>query len=389
MRFNLGEVWGSVETGGESRRAVVVSTEDDGLRGTLFFDNGDEQSFLWAKLTQTGKWQLDTSPKPTRSADDLKALILQKMRNHPVCPAGMSVEIRHTSGSEWEALAVAPPRQSIAYADCAHYISTVASALRSLYGMRVTQVEASTSVPTGWMNSGDDAANAVVRITAERQRRSVAALQSGPTEPSAPSVPVPPEPSASTAPSRVELNARGTIQNKASFDLSVNRASPGATSIDAAATVERRLADRPTEIRDAARALSKAIADQIAELNASKPNEPQRLAQQNDFVAFLQSIAAGLDALAEAIDRAIAAGSAEKPEPILLGKAGEIARHLGTAVAEGLERNRAYIVDCSIKFFVFAAGFALLHAIGVNDSLAAIITGLMNVKLPDGGGSKK
>jgi hypothetical protein len=49
------------------------------------------------------------------------------------------------------------------------------------------------------------------------------------------------------------------------------------------------------ETREAAQALSKAIADQIAELNASKPNEPDRLVQQNDFVAFLQTIAAGLD----------------------------------------------------------------------------------------------
>jgi hypothetical protein len=44
-----------------------------------------------------------------------------------------------------------------------------------------------------------------------------------------------------------------------------------------------------------AHAVRKAIADQIAELNASKPNEPDRLVQQNDFVAFLQTIAAGLD----------------------------------------------------------------------------------------------
>ncbi len=50
MRFNLGEVWRSVEGGGEPRRAVVVAVEDDGRKGTLFFDNGDEGSLLWAEL---------------------------------------------------------------------------------------------------------------------------------------------------------------------------------------------------------------------------------------------------------------------------------------------------------------------------------------------------
>ncbi len=388
MRFNLGEVWKSVEAGGGApRRAVVVAIEDDGRRGMLFFDNGDEQSFLWAELTQPGKWQIDTSPKPTRNADDLKELILQKIQRHAVCPAGMGVEVRHTSGEDWEALAVPPPGQHIAYADCADYITRVARALRSLYGVRLTRVEASTSAPTGWMNSGSDATDAVVPMTAERQRRSGAAISVA-TEPFAPSVSAPPEPSASTAPSTVELTARGTIQSKASLDLSVNRAGAGAAATDIAAMVERRLGERPTEIREAARKLSKAIADQIAELNASKPNEPDRLAQQNDFIAFLQTIAAGLDALAEAIDSAIAAGSADKPEPILLGKAGEIARKINVAIVEGLERNRSYIVDCSIKFCLFAAGFELLHAIGV-DSITAVVAALMNVNLSKNDGSKK
>ncbi len=95
MRFNLGEVWKSVEAGGgEPRRAVVVAIEDEGRSGRLFFDNGDEQSFLWAELTQAGRWQVDTSPKPTRRADELKEMILRQIQRHPVCPAGMSVEIR-------------------------------------------------------------------------------------------------------------------------------------------------------------------------------------------------------------------------------------------------------------------------------------------------------
>ena len=285
----------------------------------------------------------------------------------------MSVEVRRKIGNDWEALAVPPPGQPIAYADCVHYIGTVAKALRLLYGLRFTGVEENTSVPTGWMSSGDADANNVARTMAERQRRYIAATQSGPTEPIAPSAPVSPDPSTSTA----ELTA-------ASLDLGSNR-----IPIDIAATVQRRLSERPAEIRQAARALSEAIEDQIAHLNASKPNEADRLVQQNDFIAFLQTIAAGLDALADSIDRAIAAGSAKNPEPILLGKAGEIARQLSAAVMEGIERNRIYIVDCMIKFSVFAAGFSLLHAIGVDSYIAGAVAALMNVKLPKGEDAKK
>ena len=339
MRFNLGEVWNSVEAGGaEPRRAVVVAVEDDGRRGTLFFEDGDEQSFLWAELTQGGKWQVDTSPKPTRAADDLKQMILRQIQRHPVCPPGMSVEIRNTSGSDWETLSVPPPGQHIAYADCADYISKVARAFRLLYGVRLTPDESSSGVPTGWMNSGDNFADTAVRATAERQRRSIAAMQFGATEPITPSLPVSPEPSASTVPSTADSSA--TIQNNVSLGFSINRANPGASRTEVAAAVERRLSERPAEIREAARALSKAIADQIEQLNASTPNEPESLAKQNDFVAFLQESAAGLDALAESIDQAIAAGSATSPEPILLGKSAEIARKLSAVVIQGLEQKQ-------------------------------------------------
>jgi hypothetical protein len=131
---------------------------------------------------------VDASPKPIRSADELKAMILRQIGRHPVCPTGMSVEVRSANGTDWEALAVPPPGQHIAYADCADYISKVARALRGLYGIRLTTVVADAGVPTGWMNAGDDAANAVARMTAERQRRAIAATQSGATEPIGPMV---------------------------------------------------------------------------------------------------------------------------------------------------------------------------------------------------------
>ena len=101
-------------------------------------------------------WQLDNSPRPTRSADELKAMLLQKIKGHPVCPDGMRIEIRSTSGAEWDALASPPEGQNVAYADCVHYISTVARSLRALYDLRLTSVETRAGVGMGWTNSGDD-----------------------------------------------------------------------------------------------------------------------------------------------------------------------------------------------------------------------------------------
>ena len=90
MRFNAYEVW----TNRAGRRAVVLRTDDDGRRGLLLFgDDGGEGWFNWAESTQAGQWTLDPSSKPSKSANELKSLILIKMSQQPACPDGMSLEI--------------------------------------------------------------------------------------------------------------------------------------------------------------------------------------------------------------------------------------------------------------------------------------------------------
>lgn len=133
MRFNLGEIW--ISTAG--RRAVVVKLDDenDGRRGVLFFDDGAEQSFLWAELTQAGQWRVDTSSRPTKTASELEALILQKIAQHPVCPDGMGVQIRSEGGGQWKVDSVPPAGQAAAYSDCVHYTGYVARAYRLLYDL--------------------------------------------------------------------------------------------------------------------------------------------------------------------------------------------------------------------------------------------------------------
>jgi hypothetical protein len=83
------------------------------------------------------------------------------------------------------------------------------------------------------------------------------------------------------------------------------------------------------------------------------------------------------------------AGSDGSPEPVFLGKAGEIARHLGATARDGLERHRTFIADCAIRFSVFGAGFLFLNACGVDGYIAGVVAALMNVTLPKTDVTKK
>lgn len=133
MRFNAYEVW----TNRTGRRAVVLRTDDGGRRGLLLFgDNGGENWFNWAELTQAGEWILDRAPKPTKSAADLKELILIKIAQQAACPEEMSLEIVDLGNGKWRADSVPPPEQHIAWADCVHYIGTMAKAFGQLYAIQ-------------------------------------------------------------------------------------------------------------------------------------------------------------------------------------------------------------------------------------------------------------
>lgn len=186
-------------------------------------------------------------------------------------------------------------------------------------------------------------------------------------------------PSASTAPSVIEmagLSSSSGASGRASAVLSVARAGPQGASpgTQAAATIELRLSEHPADIQKAARALSKAIADQIDSLRTSNG------AEVRDFIDFLQEIAKELDALADLIDRAIGAGSVTTPEPILLGKAAEIARNLGAFTVEGIERNRAFIQDCTVRIGLAGVGLVFLQACGAGEHAADFIAKFLNVK---------
>jgi hypothetical protein len=145
-----------------------------------------------------------------------------------------------------------------------------------------------------------------------------------------------------------------------------------------AQVLKRSLSERPADIRDAARALVKEIRDQVEHLQGSKPNDEEGLAKHNEFVAFLERIAAGLAELADALDQAVSASPGGPPEPMFLGKAARIAEQLNIGMMEWLEANRANVAGCTLRIGLIGAGFLFLNACGLDGSIAAIVSGLVN-----------
>ena len=163
-------------------------------------------------------------------------------------------------------------------------------------------------------------------------------------------------------------------------DLSFAPASAELSLSGATVILERRLSEHPADAREAARALSKAIADQIDFLNANKPNEPDPLARHNDLIAFLKQIAKQLDGLADAIDAALKAKSHETGATLWSGAA-KAARSLGAFLSEGLTAHRAALQACAIQVPVISLSVSLLHALGVDPTVAfTAIAAIMGIK---------
>jgi hypothetical protein len=153
---------------------------------------------------------------------------------------------------------------------------------------------------------------------------------------------------------------------------------------------QRKFSEQPANIGIAAKRLASAIRDQLQEWNASKPNDEAGLTRHNELVAFLETVAAELDKLADMLDRAAAASAAGSPEePVFLGKAAEIAEHLNAGFMGFLEKNREHVAGYTIRLGLVLAGFGFLHVIGVGDAAATIATTILNASFPSGNDKQK
>jgi hypothetical protein len=112
-------------------------------------------------------------PKPTKTKEELRSLILSEIAGQPVCPTGMDVTIEATDSGAWRALSI-PPQGPIAYADCANHIGHIAQRLRSEFDLSSEPLLRSAENPVGWMNR-DNASNQVVQQTHAARRKHIAA----------------------------------------------------------------------------------------------------------------------------------------------------------------------------------------------------------------------
>lgn len=70
--------------------------------------------------------------KAIKTAAELEAMILSKMRTLSECPDGMTVTVRRR-GENWEAVTMSPDQ--IAYADCVTRVARYAAVLRTEYAL--------------------------------------------------------------------------------------------------------------------------------------------------------------------------------------------------------------------------------------------------------------
>ena len=142
--------------------------------------------------------------------------------------------------------------------------------------------------------------------------------------------------------------------------------------------LEARLAEQPLEVKEAALHFADAIKEQLALMQAIKPNDDEGLKKYNDFVDYLQKSLTQLDQLTETLNQAVDRGTANSPDKAFIGTAARIVDQLTIGFWEWLEANRANVTGYVVKVGLFVTGYALLRATGMDgilpDSLLAILT---------------
>jgi Pentapeptide repeats (8 copies) len=153
--------------------------------------------------------------------------------------------------------------------------------------------------------------------------------------------------------------------------------------------IQRALVARPLPIRDAARALAGALKRQAVELQHVKPNEASKLEEYEGLIKFINETSDGLQSLADTIDSAIQATPQGSSEPVLLGKAAEIANGVHARAMEWLLANSATVFDGAFRLGLFGLGMAFVSALGielspaVTASIAALAGTVGKGKPPD------
>jgi hypothetical protein len=133
MRFFCGEVWRS----DSGLRCVVTRINDDGWKGLLLFESGEQTEVNYHAFTIAGHWQRDTSRiRPAKPAEELRVMVVQTAAQNSVWPIGMDVLIRTKDRpGRWGVDSMPPPGSHIAYADAAKHVAEIALAYSCLFNL--------------------------------------------------------------------------------------------------------------------------------------------------------------------------------------------------------------------------------------------------------------
>lgn len=141
------------------------------------------------------------------------------------------------------------------------------------------------------------------------------------------------------------------------------------------ARVSAAILKRPREIEAAVRHLAQEIRLQLAEMQASKPNDHDALLRHNDFTEFLEKSAARLDQVAEIIHGV--SGDENNPQDgILTKEATQALSQLGTEFKEWWERNGDRLPGRLVRLGLISAGAFLLHSFDLGYLIEAGVASL-------------
>jgi uncharacterized protein YjbI with pentapeptide repeats len=136
------------------------------------------------------------------------------------------------------------------------------------------------------------------------------------------------------------------------------------------ASIIRSLNDKPTEIAEMAASLASLLKAEIANLEANKPNEPERLTQYDDFLDLLRTLAFELDKLHSAID---AAKTSAAPLPEKYTPASVVVASARGILSTWLNEKGSSIVDSGFRVGLLGASTAFLGLCGAPDAAAFYI----------------
>jgi hypothetical protein len=286
--------------------------------------------------------EVSALPRSNQGMPPGETPLLEVFEQHPPSSDGSAVV--HPTSETTEPIPPFPPKPVVA--EAGSFAPTGQPALR---GAQVTTL--GESLP--WQ--GDDRTADQIAYGAEVARRA-ADMSSGTVTP-----PLPPAASTHEPPSPRVFPVEVAIRTEVNAAVGAGVQDGGVSSPPAVTTqvIERRLLERPDDIRAAARGFAEAFKKQFDELRGHNERSPQ----DEDLLDFLEQMAAGLAELADALDRAFASPT---PEPIFIGEAGQIVHRLQLETAAWLEKIGTDVVNVPVRVGLLVGSGIFLHSLGVD-----------------------